>query len=105
MIRAARRASSPEGENRGAASAPGSSLPACLSGPPNVTPIGIRCRQERRYTVYSAQEVADLRKFPSQEELLQLNRYARWHFGLTFDKMVRQCQEMQNVEPAESGAS
>lgn len=59
-----------------------------------ITPLAIRRRQERLYTMYAAQEVADRIRSLTREESLQLDRYARWHFGFTFATMVKQCEEM-----------
>lgn len=59
-----------------------------------VTSLEIRDLQERRYTIITAQEVAEGKRQPSDVELAQLDRYARWHFNSTFTKMVQECLEM-----------
>lgn len=59
------------------------------------TPLEIRLRQERLYTILTAQEVADGKRQVSAIEKRDLDRYARWHFRLPgFDYMVQECLEM-----------
>lgn len=65
--------------------------------PKTTTPIAVRLLQERRYTVLLAQDVAEGKKHPTPDEAMQLDRYARWHFNTTFEKMVQECLEMNDA--------
>lgn len=64
-----------------------------------ITPLAVRLLQERRYTVLSAQDVADGKKHLTPDEATQLDRYARWHFNTSFEKMVQECLEMNDAHP------
>lgn len=58
-------------------------------------PLDIRLRQERLYTIHTAQEVADGKRQVNESELMSLDRYARWHFGArNFQQLVDENLEM-----------
>lgn len=66
------------------------------------TPLEIRMRQERLYTIHTAQEVADGKRQVNEADLMNLDRYARWHFGARdFQQMVDENLEMVPKHPWE----
>ena len=56
--------------------------------------LRFRLKQERFYTLQSAQLVCDGSWIPSTSELVGLNRLARSHFGHSFYELVEQCDDM-----------
>jgi len=66
-----------------------------------MTPLEIRQRQEKLYTLHLAERVAKGEILLSPAEKATLNRYARWHMETTFEALVA---ERRNVELPAGGA-
>lgn len=63
----------------------------------------IRHRQEHLYTLFKAQELVDGRFHPSEEQLLNLDRYASLYFNTTFANLVEECKEMDGSNQQAGG--
>lgn len=59
------------------------------------TPLEMRMRQELLYTIHAAQEVADGKWQVGDQDLTNLDRYARWHFkARDFQQLVEEDLDM-----------
>ena len=56
--------------------------------------LELRTRQERWYTLFMAQQIADGWSVLGQTEWNDLNRLGRFYFGRDFEQLVQDCREM-----------